>query len=64
MSVPERPPGPPPKPGALPVEIEVYVEPDGSVVFADLAAGALPLADALSPPLPPREQPDDADPLG
>lgn len=48
---------------ALPVEIEVYVEPDGSVVFADLAAGAQPLADALAPPDSPAEPAPEDDPL-
>jgi hypothetical protein len=33
----------------LPLEIEVYIEPDGSVTFADLAADVLPLARALNP---------------
>lgn len=33
----------------LPVEVEVYVEPDGSVTFADLAAGLLPVVDRLDP---------------
>lgn len=31
----------------LPVEIELFVEPDGSVVFADLAADAVPIANRL-----------------
>ena len=33
----------------LPVEVELYVEPDGTVVFADLAADVLPIACALDP---------------
>jgi hypothetical protein len=37
---------------ALPVEIEIYVEADGSVTFADLAEGTLPLAQALNPDQP------------
>ena len=40
----------------LPVEIELYIEPDGTVIFADLAAEALPLARALDPDqIPPHE---------
>ena len=33
----------------LPVEVELYVEPDGTVVFGDLAADVLPIALALDP---------------
>lgn len=33
----------------LPVEVELYIQPDGSVVFADLAAELLPLAMTLDP---------------
>lgn len=33
----------------LPVEVEVYINPDGSVTFADLEAGMLPVAEALNP---------------
>lgn len=45
----------------LPVEVEVYIEADGTVTFADLEAGMLPVAHELNPddPLvcdvPPRE---------
>jgi hypothetical protein len=35
----------------LPVEVEIYVEADGSVTFADLAAELLPLARQLDPDL-------------
>jgi hypothetical protein len=31
----------------VPVEVEIYVEPDGSVTFADLAEGLLPVVDRL-----------------
>ncbi|MGF1505331.1 MAG: hypothetical protein ACFB51_09445 [Anaerolineae bacterium] len=34
---------------SLPVEIEVYIQPDVSVVFADLEEGALPIARELDP---------------
>lgn len=38
------------KPGRLlPVEVEVYIEPDGSVTFADLEAHMLPVAHELNP---------------
>jgi hypothetical protein len=46
------------------VEIEFYIEPDGTVTFADLAADIVPVAQALNPdqPLlcdvPPLPQPD------
>jgi hypothetical protein len=33
----------------LPVEVEVYINPDGSVTFADLEAGAIPIARRLNP---------------
>lgn len=33
----------------LPVEIELYIEPDGSVIFADLAADVIPMAHSLNP---------------
>jgi len=48
----------------LPVEIELYIEPDGTVTFADLAAEALPIATSLHPDqplscdLPPQESTD------
>lgn len=51
----------------LPVEIEFYIEADGTVVFADLAADILPIAHELNPdqalacdlPQPPSESTDD-----
>ncbi|GEM_PF-781857 len=36
----------------LPIEVEIYIEPDGTVTFADLAAEALLLARALNPDQP------------
>lgn len=33
----------------LAIEVEVYIEPDGSVTFADLEAGMIPVARALNP---------------
>lgn len=33
----------------LPVEVEVYIEADGTVTFADLEAGMLPVARELNP---------------
>ncbi|NDJ54673.1 MAG: hypothetical protein GYB68_16520 [Chloroflexi bacterium] len=33
----------------LPIEIEVYINPDGSVTFADLEASVVPIAQALNP---------------
>jgi hypothetical protein len=33
----------------FPAEVEIYVEPDGSVTFADLAEGLLPVVDRLDP---------------
>jgi hypothetical protein len=36
----------------LPVEVELYIEPDGSVTFADLAADTLPIVKALNPDQP------------
>ncbi len=33
----------------LPVEVEIYIDPDGTVVFADLEEGTLPLARQLDP---------------
>ncbi|GAB4470296.1 MAG: hypothetical protein Kow00124_06350 [Anaerolineae bacterium] len=33
----------------LPVEIELYIEPDGTVTFADLAAETIPIAHELNP---------------
>lgn len=42
-----------PKPEAeefrLPVEVEIYIDPDGSVVFADLEEQTLPIARQLDP---------------
>jgi hypothetical protein len=60
------PPSSEPEP-LLPVEIEFYIEPDGTVVFADLAADILPIAQQLNPdqplvcdlPEPLRESPED-----
>lgn len=36
----------------LPIEVEVYINPDGSVTFADLEAGTLPIAHQLDPDQP------------
>ncbi len=36
----------------LPVEIELYIEPDGTVIFADLAAETIPIAHELNPDQP------------
>jgi hypothetical protein len=36
----------------LPVEIEFYIEADGTVVFADLAADIIPIAQELNPDQP------------
>lgn len=36
----------------LPIEVEVYINPDGSVTFADLEAGTLPIAHHLNPDQP------------
>jgi hypothetical protein len=33
----------------LPVEVEVFINPDGSVTFADLEAGTLPIVYHLNP---------------
>ncbi len=33
----------------LPVQVELYIEPDGSVTFADLAGELLPIAQSLCP---------------
>jgi hypothetical protein len=33
----------------LPVEVEIYVNPDGSVTFADLAGVMIPVAAKLNP---------------
>jgi hypothetical protein len=49
----------------LPVEVEFYIEADGTVVFADLAADLIPIAQELNPeqPLvcdvPPRSEVED-----
>lgn len=37
---------------SFPLEIEFYIEPDGTVTFADLAADILPVAQALNPDQP------------
>ena len=39
-------------PPRIPVEVEVYIAPDGSVTFADLEAGMLPAARELDPDAP------------
>jgi|RhiMetdeSRZDD1v2_1073273.scaffolds.fasta_scaffold85304_2 hypothetical protein len=36
----------------LPVEVEFYIEADGTVVFADLAADLIPIAYELNPDQP------------
>lgn len=36
----------------FPVELEVFIESDGTVVFADLAADAIPVARILNPDQP------------
>ena len=33
----------------VPEEVEIYINPDGSVTFADLSEGALPIARDLAP---------------
>lgn len=33
----------------LPVEVEIYIDPDGSVVFADLEQKVIPIARRLNP---------------
>ncbi len=33
----------------LPIEVEIYVNPDGSVTFADLEASLVPVAQKLDP---------------
>ncbi len=38
--------------GDLPVEVEIYIQPDGTVVFADLAADTVPIAQQLNPDQP------------
>lgn len=38
-----------PQPVKLPVEVEIYIEADGSVTFADLAAEVAPIAAELNP---------------
>ena len=45
----------PPQPDSqkpLPVEVEFYIEADGTVVFADLAADLIPIAQELNPDQP------------
>ena len=49
MSVPDENPREGRPPRLLPVEVEVYIEADGSVTFADLEAGMLPVAFELNP---------------
>ena len=41
----------------LPVQVELYIEPDGTVTFADLAAELLPVARSLSPEEMPLDEP-------
>ncbi len=50
-------------PPRLPAEVEVFVEVDGSVVFADLEAGLVRVAHALDPaaPMPATLRNDDQD---
>lgn len=36
----------------IPVEVEFYIEADGTVVFADLAADLIPIAQELNPDQP------------
>lgn len=38
-----------PSPAGIPIEIEIYLNPDGSVTFADLEEHALALARELDP---------------
>jgi hypothetical protein len=38
--------------GDLPVEVELYIQPDGTVIFADLAADTIPIAQQLNPDQP------------
>lgn len=33
----------------LPIEVEIYINPDGSVTFADLEASLIPVAEKLEP---------------
>ena len=48
-----------PEPVELPVEVEIYIEADGSVTFADLAADVAPIARELNPEEPPACEPTD-----
>ena len=48
-----------PEPVELPVEVEIYIEADGSVTFADLAADVAPIAHELNPEEPPACEPTD-----
>ena len=41
-----------PEPVEVPVEVEIYIEADGSVTFADLAAEVAPIAHELNPEQP------------
>ena len=43
---------PGPEPVDLPVEVEIFIEADGSVTFADLAAEVAPIAEQLNPAQP------------
>lgn len=46
----------------LPQEVELYIQPDGSVVFADLAADLLLLAKELNPDTTHLPMPEDDEP--
>jgi hypothetical protein len=48
-----------PEPIELPVEVEIYIEADGSVTFADLAADVAPIANELNPEQPLACEPPD-----
>jgi len=43
---------PKPQNKLLPVELELFIDPDGTVVFADLAAEMIPIAQKLNPDQP------------
>lgn len=46
------------EPVEMPVEVEVYIEADGTVTFADLAAEVVPIAHHLNPEQPLACEPD------
>lgn len=52
------------EPVELPVEVEIYIEADGSVTFADLAAEVVPIAYELNPQQPLACEPADNRPVG